>query len=505
VGAGPRTVTPTTAAAACSDADLAATGAECATLAVPLDHSRPGGATISLALSRVRHTVPDAQYQGVVLTNPGGPGGSGLFLSRLGQSVPNGVGDKYDWIGFDPRGVGASRPALSCDPNYAGYDRPAYDPEVPGAERAWLARSKAYAAACGRAGGRLLDNLTTIDSARDMDLIRRALGVEQINYYGFSYGTYLGSVYATLFPQRVRRMVLDANVDPTRVWYQANIDQDIAFDRNIKIYFDWVAKYDSVYHLGTSGADVEKLYYDQLSKLDVAPAGGKIGPAEWNDIFLTAGYFVLDWEAIAEAFSDWVNRADPAGLIALYPPPGDDNSYAIYLGVVCTDAPWPRDYARVRADNVRVDRRAPFVTWGNAWFNAPCVVWPARSEQPVRVDGSKAPGVLLISETLDAATPFSGSLTVRRLFPRSSLIEGVGGTTHAASLFGEPCVDNTVAAYLDTGVLPARRAGNRSDKQCPALPQPDPTAAAADAARSAGAGAAAPPRAHIPQRRLVKR
>ena len=94
-----------------------------------------------------------------------------------------------------------------------------------------------------------------------MDSIRKALGEKQINFYGFSYGTYLGQVYATLFPNQVRRMVLDGDVDPTRVWYAANLDQDVAFDKNIKIYFDWVAKYDAIYHLGTTGEAVEKRYY----------------------------------------------------------------------------------------------------------------------------------------------------------------------------------------------------------------------------------------------------
>src|SRR4051812_45260546 len=108
---------------ACANPGLAARKADCGFLTVPLDHARPNGPTIKLAVSRIRHKTPDARYQGVMLVNPGGPGGSGLVLSVLGDFVPDGVGDSYDWIGFDPRGVGASVPALTCDSTYAGYNR----------------------------------------------------------------------------------------------------------------------------------------------------------------------------------------------------------------------------------------------------------------------------------------------------------------------------------------------------------------------------------------------
>src|SRR5439155_22851876 len=137
------------------------------------------------------------QYQGIMLVNPGGPGGSGLVLSILGNFVPNHAGDYYDWIGFDPRGVGSSRPAISCMPDYFHGNRPYYVPVSQFLMREWTTRAAKYAAACARKNGALLDHMTTADNARDMDSIRTALGASQINYYGFSYGTYLGQVYAT--------------------------------------------------------------------------------------------------------------------------------------------------------------------------------------------------------------------------------------------------------------------------------------------------------------------
>jgi pimeloyl-ACP methyl ester carboxylesterase len=477
----------------CASPGLARRGAQCGFVEVPLDYRKPGQTKIKLAVSRIRHKTPDQQYQGIMLVNPGGPGGSGLTLSVLGEYVPNGAGDAYDWIGFDPRGVGSSEPALACDGTYFGYNRPYYVPVTRTLEQTWLKRSKGYAQACDKAGGALLDNLKTTDSVADMESIRKALGEKQINFYGFSYGTYLGQVYATLHPDRVRRMVLDGNVDPRRVWYDANLDQDVAFDRNVKIFFQWVADHDALYHLGTSGKAVERRYYAEQLKFLKKPAGGVIGPDEWSDIFLQAGYYVFGWEEVAEAFSGWVNGGDWQTLKELYDGgnpqgPGTDNGFAVYLAVQCTDVQWPTSWTKWKIDNWRTFARAPFETWGNAWFNAPCLYWGAEAGTPVKVNGAKAPPILLISETLDAATPFSGSLELRSRFPKSVLIEGVGGTTHAGSLNGVACTDDKIAAYLATGALPARVPGRTSDVKCDPVPRPEP--AAATALRSASPKAA---------------
>ncbi|MBU2666624.1 alpha/beta hydrolase [Actinoplanes bogorensis] len=481
---------PPIAWGACTNATLKARGAECGFVIVPLDYDRPGGTTIKIAVSRIKAKSPAADYQGVMLVNPGGPGGSGLIYSVLQSAIPNGVGNDYDWIGFDPRGVGSSVPSLTCDGNVAGYNRPYYVPVTKQLEKTWLDRSKAYAQACAKAGGPLLDHLKTTDNVADMESIRKALGQKQINFYGFSYGTYLGQVYATQHPAQVRRMVFDGVVDPRGVWYDANLSQDIQFDKNMDIYFTWVAKYDAVYHLGNTGKAVKAKYYATLQKLRTAPAEGKIGPDEWNDIFVSAGYYVYGWEDVATAFSAYVNNGDASGLLDLYsaPGPGADNGYAIYLGTQCTDTKWPKNWDKWKRDNWRIYQKYPFITWNNAWFNAPCLYWKGDVGRAVDVNGKKAPPILLISETKDAATPYAGSLEIRQRFPRSVLIEGVGGTTHAGSLSGIACTDDTIANYLDTGALPNRVRGNRSDKQCAPVPQPDPTAAAAKSLSSSGSG-----------------
>lgn len=481
------TTAPGIAWGTCDDPGLQRTGAVCGLLAVPLDYDHPRGAQIQIAVSMIKHKTPDSQYQGVMITNPGGPGGSGLSLVTLGQYVPNNAGDAYDWIGFDPRGVGSSVPSLSCLPDYFSPNRPDYVPSTPALERTWLARSKSYADACA-GNGAILRHMTTIDAAKDMDSIRVALGARQINYYGFSYGTYLGQVYATLYPQRVRRMVLDSNVDPRNVWYQANLDQDVAFQRNVEIWFGWLAKYDSVYHLGKTEQAVEKLWYSTGAKLRAHPAGGVVGPDEWTDVFLYAGYYQSLWEDLANAFAAWVNDGDPDPVVAWYydaDGPGDDNSFAVYNAVQCTDVKWPSSWQQWKRDNWAAYRTAPFETWGNAWFNAPCLYWPAPAGKPLTINGSRVASALLIDETLDAATPYGGSLEVRRLFPHASLIAEPGGTTHAGTLYGNACVDDQIAAYLADGTLPPRRHGDGADTLCAPLPQPVPTAATATATAKA--------------------
>jgi pimeloyl-ACP methyl ester carboxylesterase len=482
----------------CSDPALKQLHAQCGFLKVPLNYRHPNGAKISLAVSRIKHTSPASQYQGIILTNPGGPGGSGLDLNAFlvpvlqTEGLTNGkaAADDYDWIGFDPRGVGSSKPALSCQPDYFSYDRPNYIPTSAAIVHTWLHRSKAYATACGKKNGRLLAHMTTIDAARDMDSIRAALGQKQITYYGFSYGTYLGQVYSTLFPSHVRRLVMDSNVDPRRVWYAANLDQDLAFNRNINIWFAWLAKYHKVYHLGSTEKAVQKLFYREEAALLKHPAGGVIGPDEWVDAFLGAGYYEQTWLELGSAFAGFVHQGDWKTIKALYDgsdTPGDDNGFAVYNAVQCTDTQWPLSWAKWAKDNSAIYKKAPFETWGNAWFNAPCLYWPARAHQPLKIDGSHVASALLIDETLDAATPFSGSLEVRRLFQNAVLLAEPGGTTHADSLDGDLCVDNTIANYLALGQLPARLAGNRPDLLCKPLPVPVPTSASSAAHAANGA------------------
>jgi pimeloyl-ACP methyl ester carboxylesterase len=463
----------------CTDPALTVAHAQCGSVAVPLDYANPRGTKIRLAVARVQHSSSSAAYQGVMLTNPGGPGASGLSLATLGQYVPFHVGDDYDWIGFDPRGVGASEPSLSCVPDYFSGVRPPFTPSRPATLTNWLDRSTYYGAACQNIAPDLLPHMHTADSAHDMDTIRVALGVEHISYYGFSYGTYLGQVYATMFPTHLRRMVLDSNVDPRRVGYAANLDQAVAIDRNIKFWFGWLAQYDAVYHLGATESVVEQLFYQQHRELRTQPAAGVIGPDEWDDAFYAAAYNQSLWPLFGSVFSSWVLHHESGGLVAAYQSfdtPGNDNAYAVNNAVVCTDSPWPQQWNTWAHDYWRTYRTARFATWNIAWYGAPCRTWPVAATTPIDVQGEHV-SALLVDETLDAATPFTGSLEVRRRFPKARLLAEPWGTTHAGTLLGNVCVDAYIAYYLAANALPPRRPGDGADATCAPLPTPVPAAA----------------------------
>ncbi|HTZ92071.1 MAG TPA: alpha/beta hydrolase [Streptosporangiaceae bacterium] len=455
----------------------------CASLQVPLNYADPGGRKITLALSEIPATAPPAERQGVLLVNPGGPGASGLsFATTVATGLAPSVAKDYDIVGFDTRGVGASNPALSCEPGFFSRPRPNYVPATAAAEQVLVNRARQYAAACERRYGWLLPYMTTEDLARDMDSIRVALGQRQISYYGVSYGTYLGQVYATLFPHQVRRMVLDSVVDPDGVWYADNISQDYAFQGRINAFFSWIARYNSVYHLGDSQAAVNATFTRVMARLAVHPISGKsgplIGPDELSDTILIGGYSNEWWPYLAAALSAYVRTGSGAELIPLYQQIGKqgENEFAVYTAVECADAAWPRSWAYWNTDTRKVYARAPFETWGNTWFNAACAFWPVKGHaKPLHIDGTGLPPVLMLQGTLDAATPYAGALVARKLLPSARLVVVQGGGNHGQSLSYPPnnCVNGYLNRYLADGSLPG--SAGLVNATCPALPPPSDT------------------------------
>jgi hypothetical protein len=198
------------------------------------------------------------------------------------------------------------------------------------------------------------------------------------------------------------------------------------------------------------------------------------------------------WPDLADVFAGWANSGAGAPVVAAYQNfdnPGDDNSYAVYNAVSCTDDTWKDE--NFLADQQATYAKAPFLTWANAWFNGPCYVWPAKGGAHTRITGKGVGTALLVDETLDAATPYAGSLYLRSLFKKSRLIAVAGGTSHAVSPSGNRCVDNKIFDYLATGKLPARKAGSGADVRCAPAPLPDPNAAKAFSG-TPGAAASAP-------------
>ncbi len=452
----------------------------CAMLRVPLSYGQPTGRTISLALSEVPATAPASQQQGVLLVNPGGPGASGLSLAgSVDSALSPAVAADYDIIGFDTRGVGSSVPALHCDPSFFGRPRPEYDPASARAEQVLIDRAKAYAGDCEKNFGWMLPYMTTRDNAMDMDSIRVALGQQKISYLGYSYGTYLGQVYGTMFPARVRRMVLDSVVDPAGAWYQDNISQDYAFQGRINAFFAWAAAASSTFHLGSTVAQVRASFERASAMLERKPLAGAsgpiVGPDELSDTFLAGGYSNAFWPDMADALSDYLQDGSGSGLVSLYQAVGaqGENEFAVYNAVECSDVAWPRNWATWNADMRKANATAPFETWGNTWFNAACAFWPVKGPaQPMRIDGSRLPPILMLQGTLDAATPYKGALVARKLLPTARMVVVEGGGNHGQSLSSPPneCVLGYLNRYLATGALPASSAPVSA--KCPALPAP---------------------------------
>ncbi|MEU7064807.1 alpha/beta hydrolase [Streptomyces sp. NPDC046161] len=458
---------------------------QCASLKVPLDHDNPGGRQIALALTRVPHTA--AKSQGPLLVNPGGPGGSGRALAGfVASALPKDVAAAYDVIGFDPRGVGKSEPALDCATGYFAPVRPDSVPTDGRAERANLDRVRSFAESCQSKHADVLPYIDTVSAARDMESLRTALGAAKLSYFGYSYGTYLGAVYAKLHPDRLHRLVLDSVVDPGGVWYEDNLAQDRAFDARHKAFLAWVARYDEKYRLGGDPAEVERRWYEMREALRDAPAGGKVGAAELEDTFMPGGYYDGYWPSLAEAFSAYAVARDEKPLVAAYErfgavEPAAGNGYSVYTAVQCRDSAWPKDWDTWRADMWRTHAEAPFMTWNNAWYNAPCAFWKTDALAAPDVTNTALSSALLFQATEDAATPFGGALSMRDKLKGAALVVEEGGGNHGIALSGNKCLDEKLAAYL--------RSGKASDATCPAQPAPKPTAATRAIPRSAGGAA----------------
>lgn len=463
---------------------------QCGYVTVPVDYAKPDGKQIKIAVDRAKNTGTKEERQGSLVYNPGGPGGSGLrFPTRVTTKNPlwTKTAKAYDFVGFDPRGVGHSAPISCIDPQEF-VKAPKADP-VPDDEADKLAQRKLareYADGCQERSGDLLPHMTTPNTVRDLDVVRAALGDKKLNYLGVSYGTYIGAVYATLFPDHVRRMLVDSVVNPSRekIWYQANLDQDIAFETRWGDWKAWVAKNDATYHLGDTSEKIQARWEKLRAAAKKDPIGGKVGPAELTSFFQSAPYYDSAWASTAAVFSAYVagdeqplidnaapDMSDKAGNIA------SENSNAVYTAVECNDAKWPTSWRTWNRDNTRIHRQAPFMTWANAWMNLPCATWPAKQRTPVNVKTGKGlPGVLIVQSTRDAATPYEGAVELHRRLAGSRLITEKDAGSHGVTGLANPCVNDRVDAYFVDGELDAK------DVTCAPHATPKPSTAKAAAA-----------------------
>ncbi|MEU1460897.1 alpha/beta hydrolase [Streptomyces sp. NPDC005727] len=440
---------------------------QCGWVTVPLDYSKPDGKQIELAVDRIGNTGTQKERQGALVYNPGGPGGSGLRFPRrvtTKSAVWANAAKAYDFVGFDPRGVGHSAPISCVDPQEfvkAPKADPVPDTEADKTAQRKLARE--YAQGCAEHSGTMLPHMTTPNTARDLDVVRAALGERKLNYLGVSYGTYLGAVYGTLFPGHLRRMVVDSVVNPSKrsIWYQANLDQDVAFEGRWKDWEDWVAANDAAFHLGTTRAAVQAKWLELRATAKKSPLGGVVGPAELISFFQSAPYYDSSWVPVASVFSKYVAGDTQALVDAAAPDMADtagnaasENSNAVYTAVECADAKWPTSWSKWDRDNTRLHRDHPFMTWANAWMNLPCATWPAKQHTPVEVGTHRGlPQVLIVQSTHDAATPYQGAVELHKRFKGSRLITERDAGSHGVTSLVNPCINDRVDAYLLGGKL----------------------------------------------------
>ncbi|WP_374224378.1 alpha/beta hydrolase [Streptomyces sp. ISL-94] len=455
----------------------------CATLRVPLDYARPVGPQISLTVSRVPASgALGAPRQGALVHNPGGPGASGMRFPLLAEAPGWGrIAAAYDLVGYAPRGVGRSAP-LSCqDPAARGTTQVPAEPS-PAYKRQRVAAARAYARGCALRAGPALPHYTTLDNVRDLHVLRAALGEDRLSFLGSSYGTYLGAVYATLHPGRVRRMVLDSAVDPdpSRVWYRNTLDQARAFEHRWYDFRAWAARHHDTYGLGSTPAAVQASYERVRDAVARTPAGGSVGTGELQAAYLQAAYDDDVWPERAATLAAFL-RGDPGPLTGQAAPDpaaaaGAENATAVYTAVLCNDAPWPGDWETWDRDHTELARTAPFGAWAHAFLNLPCAYWPVRArQQPVEVGiaaGARAarlPGTLIVAAERDGATPYPGALELqRRLGGGAALVTERGAGTHGVFGGRNGCVDRHVERYLLTGDTPGWRV------TCAPHPEPAP-------------------------------
>jgi pimeloyl-ACP methyl ester carboxylesterase len=415
-------------------------GDQCGVLEVPLDWADPTGPTIELAL--LRHPAGDPERRvGILTTNPGGPGASGIeFAAGGGPFAGTALGERFDVVGWDPRGVGGSAP-LACDGDVdEAFLRLDSDPDDPAEQAALDAAAAEFAAGCGEAFGELLPHVGTDQVAFDLEAIRRSLG-QPMAYVGFSYGTFIGLRYAELFPSGARSIVLDGVVDPTDSLTDLLRAQVAAFD-------DVVAE-----ALGDRADEWDRL----AAEVEVEPVptddGRGLGPADLATGTGLAGYDEEYWEYLREGVDDALD-GDGSLLLAMADAYRDLGSYAAYQAVSCVDSENPRGSEAWAAFAAELEGVSPRLGAGFANEMLPCAFWPVPSRPvigPVRAEGS--PPILVIGTTGDPATPVAQAEAVAAGLADGHLLV-YDGEGHVA-IGRDDCVDDVVEAYLLDGVLPA--------------------------------------------------
>jgi len=438
---------------------------ECGTYSSPQDWRRAAqGKDITIAVSRLRPVSGEAT--GSVLTNPGGPGGPGrtfplLFLGRSKLLASQEI------IGIDVRGTGEST-NVTC----GGYDWLGIaDPRDRGKANLELVFDTAeqQARACQSSSGEFGRVVNTEQTVRDLDLLRHLLGREKINWVGYSGGSWMGAYYATYFPERVGKFVIDSNTEFTSTFQTVFGAFGLGFERRFRTDFlPWVAKYDSLYHLGTTAEEVRLNYEDIRARLAANPLpmpDGSQVTAMLFDLFLVrVQYSKQNFQPGAEQFSQLRQIVLGQGSTAALGRFADASS-GTFHAVICNDTPFRggRDYL-VR-ESGRLGKLYPLI--GSYLIAAPCAFWDRPPLQLKTPTGRGVPPILMVQSVRDPATPLEGAQRAHAKFAGSRMLTVTDEGDHGIYAFGNACVDDVVESFI---VVPRR------DLTCAGVPLPVPTA-----------------------------
>jgi len=461
---------------------------ECATLPVPLDYKNPNGATINLAISRILSSDP-TKRRGVLLSNPGGPGNDGFDEPRLlFAMLPKSVLDEYDLIGFDPRFLHYSDP-MTCGLSAEQTTQVSPPLPQPGGFDATVAYMQNVANSCINNSDSILPFVTTENTARDMDEIRKAIGETQISYVGASYGTYLGAVYATLFPNQTDRFVLDSAVDPQWVWQTVFDAWGLGGQIRFPDFANFAAANDATYGLGNTPDEINRLFFTLENELNQrqSPVTVTVGPLV---LVLDGPTFVEEtfaglaidelfptlaqvWQQLQQQLNSSSVGAPNAGTIdtnvptatssvpSLQPASSDtintnvplDNVPALQLGILCGDTVWPKSIAEYKA-RLEADSLA-FPMFGalgsNIWA---CAFWPTKNT-PIAIRPNGPSNIMILENQRDPVTPYPGALQLNADLGQRTTFVSVDQGGHGVYLSTPNiCANNAATAFLASGTFP---------------------------------------------------
>ncbi|MEU6233581.1 alpha/beta hydrolase [Kitasatospora sp. NPDC047058] len=463
---------------AAAKAKIDISGMQCGKLHVPLDYANPGADALDLALIKLPAAKPE-QRIGSLMVNPGGPGGSGVEMVKYGAKEYDGaLHNRFDVIGFDPRGTGESSPVVCFDDKQMDARNESDTPLDPAARKAeHVKNATEHAAACQAKSGKLLPFVGTRNTARDLDVLRAVSGDKKLNYLGISYGTYLGALYAEEFPQNTGRLILDGAVDPAQDKLDHGVDQQIGFEKSFERFAaDCVENHGAECPLGKDPAKAAKKAADFLDGLRDHPMTAKDGRKLGTDLAWTGVMSMLygdekiawqnlrnglGWAMIGNkpdpllSFADGYNGRDENGHYS----PMDEANGAISCADSSRPAPTPERAQQLVA---KLQAEAPLISKGVSvedYTEPSCAYWPFKTpEKPhtIRAEGS-AP-ILVVGSTGDPATPYASAEALAKGFANATLLTRVG-EGHGAFGKGNGCIDAALEAYLVDGTMPA--AGTR--------------------------------------------